>query len=182
MILDYYQIEKLSSSFIKHFVKKGEPNKEENRNFILGNIVDFHLTEGKTNHYFVEDNLVFPTGIMKKFTDELFKLCKQDLIEDSEIIPDAYYQLAYEASGSKQKTIEQLKEILSTDKTIIQYWDFLKSKLENRDKPIITKEEEFQVLKCINDINNYGKYFNESFLQLEIYTEHFKNKARPSLH
>ena len=171
MILDYFKQRKLSSSFIKHFIKKGEPSQEESRNLVLGNIIDKILTEGKSDFYFIDKDLSFLTGKRKSFVDSLYSIYKEkrSLDEDD-------YRIAYEISENKQKSLEQMIELFNEDEVIKKYWDFLIEKLENSNKIVITKEEEAQVFKCVKDINKFGKYFNNSFLQLEIYTEHFKIK------
>jgi len=170
---NYFEVKRLSSSFIKHFIKKGEPTKEEGRNLVIGSIVDLILTENNEDCYFLDEELSFPTGLLKTFIDSLFNQIKNK--EDKNPTEEDFKE-AYEKSKAKQKDLNFYIDIFNTDKDIIKYWNFKIDIEKNRHKPIVTTEEEIQIKKCVKDIRDYGKYFNESFCQLEIYTDNFKIK------
>lgn len=183
--MDYFKrIELLSSSQIKGLIKKGEDSKDEYRTqFILGSIVDLHLTEGKhlDDIRIVDINVIVPKPQMKTFVDCLYRLYRYDyrMSDQAPEIKEYYFREAFDTANFKTKSYEKVLEDFY-EESCQGYWFHMLNR-ESSAKYLILPFEEAQVQNCIVQMNNskYLQYFKKSetsFPQLEIYTKYYKIK------
>lgn len=176
---NYFDVtDMLSASVIKSLIKKGVENKAESRALVVGSLVDLVLTEGqKLSDLCIVDNVKIPSPQMKLFCEKL-----EIISEGGTNLSTENFELAYiETDIKRDSLVQTIAKFQSKENK--DYFDHLveRRKKRNDNKWIINVEEEAQVLKCINDVNNspFASLFkpsNRVFTQLEIYCEGFKIK------